>query len=414
MKLKDLKLKIISRTILSSRGIPTVEVDVTYNNRIFRGSCPSGASTGSNEAKVILDQRSKYNGRDVEDVHSIIKNVLAPKIIHSDIDPRNLRSIDSLLVALDGTSNKEMCGANAILPLSIAFCKLGAHLTDSSLHKYISSLYNFKENIPNPHFNVINGGLHSGNGLAIQEIMVSFQNKEVQDNIESASVFYETLKQSVIEKYGNIHIGVGDEGGFAPPIKTIEEGIDLLLYTGGKCKKTNFRIALDVAANSFFRDDKYYLYDKAMTKEELCDYYMELLKKYPVIYSIEDPFAEFDKKGWEYFSKKASDSLNIVGDDLTVTNPKLVEDVGRLKLCNVLLVKPNQIGTVSEAVEAVKKARSYNMKIMVSHRSGETEDTFISDFAVGIGSEYFKSGAPCRGERVAKYNQLLRISEEQE
>lgn len=412
MKLKDLKLKIKSRTILSSRGIPTVEVDIMYDNIIFRGSCPSGASTGANEAKVILDQRTKYNGRDVEDVHSIIKNVIFPKLLSSELDPRNCISIDNLLIALDGTTNKEMCGANALLPLSIAFCKLGAHLTDTSLHKYISNIYKFKENIPNPHFNVLNGGLHSGNGLAIQEIMITFQHSKIEENIESASVFYETLKQCVIEKYGNIHIGVGDEGGFAPPIKTIEEGIELLLYTGGKCKKTNFKIALDVAANSFFRDDKYYLYDKAMTKEELCDYYLELLNKYPVLYSIEDPFAEFDKEGWKLFSEKAPDSLHIVGDDLTVTNPNLVDIAGNEKLCNVLLVKPNQIGTVTEAVEAVRKARSYNMKIMVSHRSGETEDTFISDFAVGIGSEYFKSGAPCRGERVAKYNQLLRISED--
>ncbi|KAF9764168.1 Alpha-enolase [Nosema granulosis] len=412
MKLKDLELKIKSRTILSSRGLPTVEVDILYNGMCFRGSCPSGASTGANEARVILDQRSRYNGRDVEDVHSIMRTALIPRLLMSDLDPRDSNSIDKLLMALDGTPNKEMCGANGLLPLSIAFCKLAAHLSDSSLHEYIAKRYKFKQNIPFPHFNVINGGLHSGNGLAIQEIMITFKNKSLKDNIENASVFYETLKQSVIEKYGNIHIGVGDEGGFAPPIKTIEEGIELLLYTGGVCKKTDFNIALDIAANSFYKDGKYYLNDKTMSREDLCNYYLKLIKNYPTIYSIEDPFAEDDKEGWKLFSKSAPKSLHIVGDDLTVTNSELVDDAAQSGLCNVLLVKPNQIGTVSEAIEAVRTARSYNMKIMVSHRSGETEDTFISDLAVGVGAEYFKSGAPCRGERVAKYNQLLRITED--
>ncbi|EOB15126.1 Enolase [Nosema bombycis CQ1] len=413
MKLKELNLKIKSRTILSSRGIPTVEVELIYYNLKFLGSCPSGASVGANEAKIVLDGRSRYNGRDVEDIHSMIKNIFTPKILGSEIDARNAATIDNFLMMIDGTPNKEMCGANCLLPLSIAFHKLAAYLSKQPLSSYISSTYRFKQHIPRPHFNILNGGLHSGNSLAIQEIMIVFKHKDIKDNIENVSVFYETLRQTIVEKYESIHTGVGDEGGFAPPIKTIEEGIELIMYTSGKCKLTDFNIALDIAANSFYKNEKYYLNNKEMTRENLCDYYLELINSYPVIYSIEDPFAENDIEGWKLFSEKAPPSFNIVGDDLTVTNPDLVVKAGSQKLCNVLLVKPNQIGTVSETVEAIRNARKYNMKLMVSHRSGETEDTFISDFAVGVGAEYFKSGAPCRGERVSKYNQLIRLSEDQ-
>lgn len=411
MKLSEVNITYKSRTILDSRGNPTSELDLIYDGKVYRSSCPSGASTGKNECVVLVDNKSRYNGKNIDGVHKIIKNVIFPFLKKSDVDIKNSNSVDELMLTIDTSKNKENIGVNALLPFSLSFCKLAAKLNNLPLFKYISTIYNTSLQMPKPHFNVLNGGMHSGNDFKIQEIMICFDTDDINESIESASVFYHSLKSIISKKYGSLFTSVGDEGGFAPPINSISEGIELLIQAGNECNKKNFKIALDVAANSFFIDGKYYITDDSYSTEELCDYYLNMLKSYPQIYSIEDPFSEDDIQGWSMFSKKAPKSLQIVGDDLTVTNYNLIKIAGEKKLCNVLLVKPNQIGTVCETLKVVNMARSFGMKIMISHRSGETEDTFISDLSVGIGADYIKSGAPCRGERVAKYNQLLRIQE---
>lgn len=411
MKLSELDLFYKSRTILDSRGNPTSEVDLIYDGKVYRSSCPSGASTGKNECVVLVDNRTKFNGKGIDDVHKIIKDVIFPFLKKSDVDISKSDSVDELMLTIDTSKNKENIGVNALLPFSISFCKLAAKLNNLPLFKYISTIYNTSVKMPKPHFNVLNGGMHSGNNFKIQEVMICFDTDDINESIESASVFYHALKSIISKKYGSLFTSVGDEGGFAPPISSISEGIELLIQAGKNCDRNNFNIALDVAANSFYTNGKYQMTDECLTTEQLCDYYLDMLKSHPQIYSIEDPFSEEDIGGWAMFSQKAPKNLQIVGDDLTVTNYNLIKIAGEKKLCNVLLVKPNQIGTVSETLKAVNMARSFGMKIMVSHRSGETEDTFISDLSVGIGADYIKSGAPCRGERVAKYNQLVRIQE---
>ncbi|KAK6090077.1 hypothetical protein P3W45_000965 [Vairimorpha bombi] len=411
MKLCDLNLEYKSRTILDSRGNPTSEVDIIFADRTFRSSCPSGASVGLNECIVLVDGRTKYNGKNIEDVHHIIKDVICPLLKDSDADPLDSTNMDKILLSIDASDNKQNVGVNSILPFSLSFCKLSAYLNNELLFSYISKLYGATPKMPLPHFNVLNGGKHSGNEFSIQEIMIVFESMNIQENIESASVFYQELKKTITKHYGGSFSSVGDEGGFAPPIQSMDEAILLLKETGDNCNKKDFKIAIDVAANSFYENGSYIMNGIKMSTNELCEYYIQLINKYPLIYSIEDPFSEEDIKGWEMLSKKAPRSLNIVGDDLTVTNSNTVKYAGENNLCNVLLVKPNQIGSVTETLEAVRIAREHGMKIMVSHRSGETEDTFISHLAVGIGSEYIKAGAPCRGERVAKYNELLRIYE---
>ncbi|WUR04302.1 enolase [Vairimorpha necatrix] len=409
MDIKDLKFK--SRTILDSRGNPTSEVDIIYKNNIFRSSCPAGASVGSNECIVLKDNRIKYRGKSIDDIHQIIKNVIVPKLMETTVNLLDSLKNDEIMLEIDKSNNKQNIGVNSILPLSLSLCKLAAHLNNLQLFEYIAQINGNVANMAVPHFNILNGGMHSGNNFSIQEIMIKFNAGDIEKNIEYGSVFYQELKNVIIRRYGSTYTSVGDEGGFAPPLKNVDEAMDLLKETGTLCGITDYKIAMDVAANSFYKDGKYDLNGIKMTSNELCEYYLHLIQKHPNIYSIEDPFSEDDTTGWEIFSKAAPSGLNIVGDDLTVTNINLVKQAGEKKLCNVLLVKPNQIGSVLETLNAVNIARKFGMKIMVSHRSGETEDTFISHLAVGIGADYIKSGAPCRGERVSKYNELIRINE---
>jgi enolase len=399
-----------TRTVLSSRGHPTVEVELNTTKGRFISSCPSGVSTGAREAKVRTDGGARYGGRGVDVVLEGIKDRIDVGLL--DCSMSDQARIDEFLIAADGTRDKSGIGANGILPLSTAFCKAGASFLNKELYEFIAELGSFFPAIPRPHFNILNGGAHSGNGLAVQEIMVAYQHDAIGDNIEAACVLYETLKGVIAEKYGSIHTGVGDEGGFVPPIKTLREGLELILTSADRCGRKNFRIALDVAANEILKDGRYSIDGSRYTTGELGEFYVGLLGEFPQIYILEDPFAEDDHEGWMWLSKKVGDRVEIVGDDLTVTNTELIEKAGNMRMCNVLLVKPNQIGTVAETIDAVKAARRHGMKIMVSHRSGETEDCFIADLAVGVGAEYIKAGAPCRGERTCKYNQLLRIAEE--
>lgn len=411
MKVKDVLLSIKPRMILTSRGYPTVEVDLITDKGVYRSSCPSGASRGSKEAVVISDGGSLYNGRGVRAVISNI-NDISRSLFELEYNADDQQNIDNFLLDLDGTDNKSKIGGNGIIALSTAFCKMGAGYSNKRVDEFVSRIGPFKRKIPIPHFNVLNGGVHSGNGMTVQEIMVVYQHNNLERNIECGCVLYESLKKTISEKYGLLHTSVGDEGGFAPPIEKLEDGLDLILEASRRCNRTDMKIAIDFAANEFVRDDgKYELDGEVYTTRGLGEKYMEVIRKYPQIYSLEDPFSEKDYGGWRWINAEVGDKINIVGDDLTVTNPQLVENAGIGRMCNTLLVKPNQIGTISETIEAIKIARKYGMKIMVSHRSGETEDHFISDLSVGVGAEYMKSGAPCRGERVSKYNQLLRLNE---
>lgn len=418
MKFGDTFEALKYRQILSSRGEPTLEIELHTSLGIFRASCPSGASTGTKEAKVIVDNDANlFFGKSIFKAMDLIKKNIIPELHHlNDTDVSDQKQIDEFLIMLDGTDDKSKLGANVILPISTAMCRLGAASKKISLREHVADLCSGNSKMPYPYFNVINGGVHAGNNLVFQEIMVSFHNEKYFDNYKYGAEFYNELRKVVSKKYGKIATTVGDEGGFAPPISTLDEALDLIIETQKRTNYPNFKIAIDSAASEFFRDGQYILDIKGENKKklqssELCDFYVSLLKKYSEIQSIEDPLAEDDLNGWEELNKRLEGKINIVGDDLTVTNAKYIEKAAKSKLCNTLLVKLNQVGTVTETIEAVKCARKYGMKIMVSHRSGETEDTFISDFAVGIGADYIKAGATCRGERVAKYNQLLRIAE---
>lgn len=408
MKLKEFIKKIRSRQILTSRGHPTVEVDFITEFGIIRSSVPSGASTGHKEAYNKIDNNKSYLGRSVM---TVVKDIREKEPVILDSNPINQNDFDKFLNKMDGTPDKSNLGANFILPLSICFCKLAAFINHSELFQHIADEYSKKAKLPIPNFNVINGGMHSGNNLSCQEIMVCFNKQSYSANLEATAIFYERLKETIKNKYGSIYQGVGDEGGFSPPISSIGEGIELLLETGESSGENEFKIALDLAANSFYKNGKYKLDDNEFTTEELVDYYCKLINKYPQIYSIEDPFAEDDLEGWSSLFSKVGDRINIVADDLTVSNEKLVVELFEKNLFNTVLIKPNQIGSVTEVVKAFEKAKKLNCKIMVSHRSAETDDTFICHLAVGLGAEYIKCGAPCRGERVGKYNELLRIEE---
>ncbi|CAD25889.1 ENOLASE [Encephalitozoon cuniculi GB-M1] len=411
MKVKDALLDIKPRMILTSRGRPTVEVDLITSRGVHRSSCPSGASKGSKEAVELLDGGEFYNGRGVETVINNINQLVVKKMCELECNVGDQQAIDNYLLGLDGTKNKSRIGGNGITALSTAFCKMGAAYSNMRVDEFISGITTFKRGIPVPHFNVLNGGIHSGNEMSVQEIMVAYQHDSLESNIESGCVLYESLKRVISEKYGALYTSVGDEGGFAPPIKKLEEGLDLILEASRRCNRTDMKIAIDFAANGFMRDGKYELDGETYTTKSLGERYIEILKEYPQVYSLEDPFSERDYDGWIWLNAEVGKKINIVGDDLTVTDPQLVRDAGARRMCNTLLVKPNQVGTVSETVEAIRIARKCGMKIMVSHRSGETDDHFISDLSVGVGAEYIKSGAPCRGERVSKYNQLLRLYE---
>lgn len=409
MKISDMFEKIVARQILDSRGAPTVEVELHSVIGVFRDSCPSGASTGSMEAKAILDRERAYGGKSVKKAIFNIEKIISPRLGGLQMKVSSQDKIDAFLCELDGTPNKKRLGANAILPVSLAFARAGAVYKNLSLREYVAHIAKTQMSLPRPFFNVINGGMHSGNGLVFQELMITFFYNTYSENLEQAVLFYSKLREIVSERYGAISTGVGDEGGFAPPVQGLEEALDLLVETYSRNNFSRMKIAIDSAANSFYEDGTYNFEGRRLRGPEFVDFYVGLVEKYPLIFSLEDPFGETDYDSWKGLRSKLQGRVKIVGDDLTVTNKKTVEYAAQEGLCDTLLVKVNQVGTVSEAIEAVSLARASGMSLMVSHRSGETEDTFICDFAVGIGAEYIKAGAPCRGERVSKYNQLLRI-----
>jgi len=413
--------KIHAREILDSRGNPTVEVDVTTSCGTFRAAVPSGASTGIHEALEMRDgDKSRFLGKGVLNAVANINNVIAPKLISSNIDVTDQASVDQFMIAMDGTNNKSKLGANAILAVSMAVCKAGAAQKGVPLYRHIADLSgNPRVVLPVPAFNVINGGSHAGNKLAMQEFMILPTGASTfKEAIRMGAEVYHNLKKVIKSKYGQDATNVGDEGGFAPNIQDNREGLELVNTAIAKAGYTGkIKIGMDVAASEFFKAPKYDLNFKTESKDvsghitgtQLGDLYRSFIKEYPVI-SMEDVFDQDDWESWINFM--ATTDVQVVGDDLTVTNPRRIRKAIETRACNALLLKVNQIGSVSESIEACKLAQSSGWGVMVSHRSGETEDTFIADLSVGLCAGQIKTGAPCRSERLAKYNQILRIEEE--
>ncbi|UKK02886.2 enolase [Theileria orientalis] len=417
-----------AREVLDSRGNPTVEVDLVTEDGLFRAACPSGASTGVYEALELRDgNKKRYLGKGVlkavENVNTTIRNSVV------GLDPTKQKDLDTLMVQkLDGTQNewgycKSKLGANAILVVSMAAARAAAAHLNEPLYVHLAKLAGKPTDkfvLPLPCLNVINGGSHAGNNLAMQEFMILPTGASTfREALQMGAEVYHTLKGVVKKKYGQDATNVGDEGGFAPNINSAEEALDLLVDAVDKAGFVGkVKFGMDVAASEFFVKEKgaYNLgfkSDKEVLKtgEEMVEYYAELCDKYPIV-SIEDPF---DQDDWDHYNKlttKLGEKVQIVGDDLLVTNPKRIQTALDKKACNALLLKVNQIGSVTESMEACLLAHKNHWGVMVSHRSGETEDTFIADLVVGLGTGQIKTGAPCRSERNAKYNQLLRIEEE--
>lgn len=403
--------RVLGREIMDSRGNPTIEVEVWCGDRFGRAAIPSGASTGSREAVELRDKDEKrYGGKGVLTAVKKVNSIINKNLV--GLDPSNQQLIDETLINLDGTENKSFLGANAILGASIACAKVAAQCQNIPLFKYLNK---DSRVVPTPFINLLNGGAHAPGGADFQEIMiVPYGFSSLSDALRAGSEINSWLKHLLKGK--SFPTTVGDEGGFAPRTKSNEESIFLLLESiqlAGYSPTKEVGIALDVAASSFYKAGKYFLEseNKILNSEELVEYYVGLVKKYPII-SIEDPMDENDWKGWSLLFSKLGKKIQIVGDDLTVTSPVITKRAIELKTINTVLIKPNQIGTLSETYETIKICKENNLHFMVSHRSGETVDTFLADFCVAMGGGQIKTGAVARGERTGKYNQLMRIEEQ--
>lgn len=412
--------KVIGRQIFDSRGNPTVEAEVTTGKGTFRAAVPSGASTGIHEAVELRDGGSDYMGKGVLNAVKNLNEILGPAVI--GMDPTKQEDVDNAMIQADGTPNKGKVGANAILAVSLAVARAGAAEKGIPLYKHIAELSgNSKLVLPVPAFNIINGGCHAGNALAFQEFMIMpVGASSFSEAMKMGSEVYHNLKSIIKKKYGLDACNVGDEGGFAPGIENNEEGLILVVEAIEKAGYTGkVKIAMDCAASEFY-DESSKTYDLAFkakdndgsqkkTGAEMKAFYEDMASKYPII-SIEDPF---DQDDWDAYAQLTSGGkTQIVGDDLLCTNPVRVQTAIDKKACDALLLKVNQIGSVTESIKAVTMSKTAGWGVMTSHRSGETEDTFIADLAVGLATGQIKTGAPCRSERLAKYNQLLRIEEE--
>lgn len=393
-----------AREILDSRGNPTVECELTTENFTVRASVPSGASTGTNEALELRDGDSRYHGKGVtkavNNVNTIIKNALIGKELNQKI-------LDNLLLELDGTKNKTNLGANAILSVSLCIMKAIA----KSQNKDIYELFDGPYTMPYPMMNIINGGVHATSSLEIQEFMIVPNQSTFKERLRCGAEVFQTLKS--ILKQNGFSTSVGDEGGFAPTFKTIEEALDYIMLAikeSGYIPGKDVNLALDAAASEFYKEGKYTINKKELTKEELINYYIKLTETYPII-SIEDAFSEDDMDSIKKLTELIGNKIMLVGDDYFVTNIEYLQKGITEKYNNAILLKANQIGTITEMLETIKLAKNSGFKTIISHRSGETEDTFISQMAVGLNLGYIKTGSLCRGERIAKYNELLRIEE---
>ncbi len=404
--------KIKAREILDSRGNPTVEVDLFTEKGMSRASAPSGASTGKHEALELRDNETRYLGKGVLKAVGNVNNVIARKMIGRDCTQQ--RELDELMMALDGTPNKSNLGANAILPVSMAICKAGALDSNLSLYRYIANLADSTTmTLPIPEMNIINGGLHAGIANDIQEHMiVPFGAKTFCEALRMCSETYHTLRKNLKEKFGSSAVLVADEGGFVPPLKSVDERLEFILKAVEELGyEKEFGFAIDAAASEFYHDGRYKILEKEYSSAELMEFYSDLCTRFKLM-SIEDGLSEDDWDGWVKLNSELGKKIQTVGDDLLVTNVSRIRKAIELNACNALLLKLNQIGTVTEALEALRVAIGAGWHIIVSHRSGSTEETFFADLAVGSNAGQFKYGAPARSERTCNYNQLLRIEEE--
>lgn len=413
-KIKEIK----AREILDSRGNPTIETTVVLNdNATGIASCPSGASVGGYEAAELRDHdKNRFNGMGVLKAIDNVEKVIAPKLIGQDASKQ--QEIDRIMIVLDGTQNKERLGANATLSVSMAVCKAAARGSSLPLYVYLREFIKKETSplkIPVPLFNLINGGKHAANGLNLQEFLViPASSKSFSDGLLMAVSIYNSLKTTL--KNNNFLTFIGDEGGFTPLLASNMDAFSMLKQAiNATTYRTGYDVfyGIDAAANTFYEDKKYKLKDKnsALSSSELISYYEEINNTYHLLY-LEDAISEDDWEGWSELSSKMSQDTIIVGDDLTATNPYRLQIALDRKAITGIIIKPNQIGTVIEALAVVEVAREMGLKIIVSHRSGETNDDFIADFAVAVSADFAKFGAPARGERVAKYNRLLQIEKQ--
>lgn len=405
MKIKDIK----AREILDSRGNPTIEVDVILKKGLIgRASVPSGASTGINEAWELRDGDNRYLGKGVLKAVNNVNTIIKDQLVGMDVTKQKV--IDELLIKLDGTPNKSRLGANALLGVSLACLKAAALSKNKPLYKYVGK----GKELPYPMMNILNGGLHADNELAFQEFMIIPKQAVFHERIRAGVEIFHNLKKVLQEHKYNTN--VGDEGGFAPNLKTTEEALAFILQAinkaGYKAGQDVF-LALDVAASTFFNEEQkcYLLEGKTYTTDEMINYYEKLVKKYPII-SIEDGLVENDFEGFAKLTRRLGDKIQIVGDDLFVTNKELLEKGINLGAGNAIIIKANQIGTITETWETINLAKKHGYQTIISHRSGETDETFIADLAVGLNLGQIKTGSLSRMERNGKYNQLLRIEEQ--
>ncbi len=415
--MRDSEIKnITAREILDSRGNPTIEVVLEIKSGVFHASVPSGASVGKHEAIEFRDGGKRYFGKGVLGAVENVNRIIGPKIKGMNVTSQ--KEIDNLMIKLDGTNNKSSLGVNAICGVSLAVCRAGAGSKKLELFQYINEILKttyklkVKPKLPDPLFNIINGGAHSKSSLNVQEFMVVIDKDTFSQKLETIFEIYNQLRNLLLRKFGKLAANIGDEGGFVPPFLITEQALDFILKAA-KDLGHKVKIVLDVAASQFFEDGKYKMGVGVFTRQGFLRYYSDLISKYQIL-GLEDPFSEDDWQGFQDINKKFGKNILIIGDDLLVTNLKRMKTAKEKNAVNSAVIKINQIGTVSEALEAVKLAKQYKWKTVVSHRSGETNDDFISDFAVGVCADFIKAGAPARGERIAKYNRLLKIEQELE
>ena len=406
MEIIDLK----AREILDSRGNPTVEVDVFLENGIMaRAAVPSGASTGEREALEMRDgDKKRFGGKGVLNAVKNVNEKIKPVVLHMDVFDQY--SIDTAMLELDGTKTKSNLGANAILGVSMACLKAAAKAKNMPLYKYVGE----GRSLPYAMMNILNGGAHADNKLDFQEFMIIPQRNSIHERVRVGSEVFHALKSVLNER--KLSTGVGDEGGFAPDLESNTEGFELIIEAikkAGYEPGVDVKLAIDVAASEFYSDGKYNLVgeNRSLTTDELIDFYKELIDKYPIV-SIEDPVDENDWEGFTKITKELGDKVQLVGDDLFVTNKECLQKGIDLKAGNAILLKVNQIGTITETLETIKLAKDNGYKTIISHRSGETEDTTIADLAVGLDLGQIKTGSMSRTDRMCKYNQLMRIEED--
>ncbi len=404
--------KVIGREILDSRGNPTVEAITSSRGVTATAAVPSGASTGTHEALELRDRNSKrYNGLGVLTAVKNIDETIGPKV--KGLDPRQQSKIDALMIKLDGTPNKSHLGANAILAVSLAVAKLSAQLEEVPLFSYLSK--GRGRTLPVPVMNVINGGKHAGTGLKMQEFMVVPTGaKSFSESLRIGTEIYHALKKVILVRHGKSAVNVGDEGGFAPPLNKTREALELILqaiseagYAAGK----DAFVGVDAASSEFYENGAYQLDGETKSPEELMQFYLQLTQEFPILY-LEDPFEQEDFEHTTQLTQRIGNRVEIVGDDIFVTNVSRLKRGISVGAANALLMKVNQIGTLTEAIDAAKLALKSHYHVVTSHRSGETEDATIADLAVALNCGQIKTGASCRGERTAKYNRLLRIEQE--